>query len=1054
MSGCSASSCSPALRDAGGGHGCWTRFGRRGPLSLGARALAGRILPRVLALVVLGGAAATAAEPPLAAARSSAAAQEPLPAERVPWRGSRVVGSPEPPPPYVARRAFPEARFHEPVLFVRAPGRAPERDRFFVGQRGGQLFSLADRPDARPELAIDLTKELADLQATPPRVRFDALYALAFHPRFEENRECFVCYTLADADRRIANRADGSRVARFRVTSTDPPRLDPASEQVLITWEQGGHNGCDLQFGPDGYLYISTGDARPPSPPDALRTGQDITDLPSSVLRIDVDRPSGGKPYGIPADNPFVEVTIEGRAARPEVWAYGFRNPWRMSFDRQTGQLWLADVGWELWELVHRVEKGGNYGWSVVEGRQPIHATDLPGPTPIRPPLLELPHTIAASITGGFVYRGKRFPELVGQYVFGDWEFRRLWAAKFAGDQLVSLTELTRPTVRVVTFGEDAQGELYFLDYDTGVVHTLEKNQEPPSQGTFPAQLSATGLFADVATQTPAPGVLPYALQSPAWQDGATSQRWIALPETSSVRVYPSPGKPMPSQVYWHSFRLHFPANAVLVRTLSLPRVVGSGETSRRIETQLLHFDGADWRAYSYAWRDDQMDADLVAAAGAETTLRIPDPGVPGGQREYVWRFHDRTQCLQCHSQWPQYAIGFSLAQLNCDIPAAGGRANQLGEFSRLGILQRRSLDDQPLPPYDQETVKSEPRLADPFDPSAAPLADRARSYLHANCSHCHRFNGGGIVGLDLLFDKPLPETHLVQPPVRGDFGLTDARIVAPGAPERSTLYFRLAKFGRDRMPHVGVDWPDEAGLRLVADWIESLDPAAAGRSSATPLPPLDQALAHPEAALRWARRMAREELDADTRAQLLAAASRLEPGFVRDLFEGYLPPDGRGRKLGPRPRPETILTLSGNAERGGQLFWATATKCGTCHRVGERGVALGPDLTQIGTQRPRAELLDSLLQPSRTIDPRFAAYSVIQHDGRSATGLLVRRDAAAVVLRDAQNKEVVVPAREVERVVPSKVSLMPEGLLAFFTPQEAADLVEYLTTLRAPPQP
>ena len=182
---------------------------------------------------------------------------------------------------------------------------------------------------------------------------------------------------------------DGTRISRFTVTKTDPPRIDPDSEEIVITFEGGGHNGGDLHFGPDGMLYISTGDGGNPNPPDPLNTGQDCSDLLSSVLRIDVDRRDNGKNYAVPKDNPFVGM----KDVRPEIWAYGFRNPWRMGFDRKTGDLWLGDVGWELWEMVHKVEKGGNYGWSIMEGPQPIKPTQKIGPTPIRRAMIELPHT-------------------------------------------------------------------------------------------------------------------------------------------------------------------------------------------------------------------------------------------------------------------------------------------------------------------------------------------------------------------------------------------------------------------------------------------------------------------------------------------------------------------------------------------------------------------------------------------------------------------------------------------------------------------------------------
>ena len=269
------------------------------------------------------------------------------------------------------------------------------------------------------------------------------------------------------------------------------------------------------------------------------------------------------------------------------MWAYGFRNPWRMGFDRQTGELFVGDVGWELWESVHRVEKGGNYGWSAMEGPQPIKPEKV-GPTPIRPALIELPHTIACSITGGYVYRGKKFPELRGAYVFGDWETRRLWAARFEGDRTKEMPEIARPSVRIVAFGEDRDGELYFLDYDGGTMHTIEKNDGGGRNADFPTKLSQTGLFASVKDHKPAAGVVPFAVNSRQWQDGATAEHWVGLPGLSSVTLYPGNGKPIPGLVDWHNFRMHFPKDAVLMRTLSLG--------GRRLETQLLHFEGVDWR--------------------------------------------------------------------------------------------------------------------------------------------------------------------------------------------------------------------------------------------------------------------------------------------------------------------------------------------------------------------------------------------------------------------------------------------------------------------------
>src|SRR5207302_3119641 len=205
---------------------------------------------------------------------------------------------------------------------------------------------------------------------------------------------------------------------------------------------------------------------------------------------------------------------------------------------------------------------------AAMEGPQPIKP-DKVGPTPIRPALIELPHTIACSVTGGRVYRGKKFPELRGAYVFGDWETRRLWAARFQGDRTKEMPEIARPSVRIVAFGEDAAGELYFLDYDDGTIHTIERYDGGGKNADFPTTLSQTGLFASVREHTPAAGVLPFAVNSRQWQDGATSEHSLALPGYSAATLH-AEGKPVPGLVYWHNFRMHFPKDAVLVRTISL----------------------------------------------------------------------------------------------------------------------------------------------------------------------------------------------------------------------------------------------------------------------------------------------------------------------------------------------------------------------------------------------------------------------------------------------------------------------------------------------------
>lgn len=958
------------------------------------------------------------------------------PAKPPVWTSGRVTGSPEPPPPYTPARVFPGAKFDHPLLIARMPGSA----RLFLGEQAGKLFSVDPaKPDAKPALFADLKADYAKLKPMKDSKGFGELYGLVFHPKFETNKTAFVCYTITGKKgpkvgpfNPEENFPDGSRVSRFTVTMKEgqAPVLDLASEEVVITFPQGGHNGGDLHFGPDGFLYISTGDATSPTPPDRFATGQDCSDLMSSVLRIDVDRKDAGLNYAIPKDNPFVGVTHDGKKVRPEVWSFGFRNPWRMSFDRKTGDLWLGDVGFENWEMVHKLSKGSNHGWSIVEARQPINTSWKLGPTPvITPAVVELDHSAAASVTGGYVYRGKKFPELVGKYIFGDYMTKRIWAAKVDGDRLLELVDLIDPTIRVSAFGEDHAGEIYFVDYDSGTVHTLEKNTAPAyDPKKFPKTLAGTGLYADVKAHTLASGVRPFSVNAPMWSDGATAERFVAVPNGEKIKHFEDRQKL--GYVEWLPFHLVFPKDSVLGRTLTLELEPGK---KKRIETQLLHFDGAFWQAYSYMWRDDQTDADLVPFDGAEKVLRVADKRVQGGEREQVWNFASRPQCLTCHTPWAEVTLGFNLDQLNKTVKAGEKNRNQLAAMCETGLLERLDKQKKAKPVLTDDTAAKLGKLTDPHDEKAN-LNDRARSYLHANCAHCHRNGGGGVVQMYLGKGEDLKKGAIDATPTRGDFGIKDAKIVKPGEPFRSTLMYRMAKFGKDRMPHIGAEVPDTKGLQLIARWIEGLKPGVEFVQN-----PADT-LTDP-AALLAISVMGPEFVN----PAIVTQMAKLPAGPVRDLFEGFFPPQPGERKLGQNPRPKQILSLTGDAERGRAVFLLERNQCVNCHKHGTAGKEIGPDLTHIGGTRTREDLLESLLDPSRRVEPKFQSYEAKCLDGQCVVGVLVKKDAKGVTIRDAKAKDFTFADADLDSFRPSRLSLMANGLLADLTPQQAADLLEFL---------
>ncbi len=941
---------------------------------------------------------------------------------RVPWTTSRITGSPNPPSPYRTERVFPKLQFVNPVVLTNAPG----TDRLFVLELSGTIYSFFGTAAVEtPDLCFDLK------QAVPETGR---VYGLTFHPRFQENRHCYICYTIGE------DIADGTRVSRFTVSKSDPPVIDPASERLVITWKSGGHNGGCLEFGPDGCLYISTGDGGPAFPPDPLMSGQDVSNLLACILRIDVDRTEGERAYAIPADNPFVE--LEG--ARGEIWSYGHRNPWKLSFDPVSGDLWVGDVGWELWEMVYRIERGANYGWSLVEGPQPVHRERPRGPSPIVEPTVAHSHIEARSITGGQVYRGERLPALNGCYVYGDYVTGKLWAVRHDGTRVVSLEEIADTPLAVICFGVDNAGELYVVGYD-GTIHRLVENEVAAANASFPKRLSETGLFTSVKDHTVAPGVIPYSINAEPWMDGAVAERYVALPGTSSLGIYETSNV----QVGYIKGQWEFPTDGVLMKTISLAMETGNPDSLRRLETQVLHFDVDTWRGYTYVWNDEQTDAELSLDQAFDRTFEIADTAVAGGKRKQTWHFASSTECLLCHSTRGGSIYGFVPAQLDRvhrygDIPA-----NQLATLKHIGLFK---------------VATAAVRIANPDDETAS-LEERARSYLHINCALCHQRGGGGTAAMDVQHHLSLEKTNLLQArPTQGTFGIHRAEVLGAGDPSRSVLLYRMAKLGRGRMPYIGSSEVDVAGLSLVREWIASLASESPDAASAVSLiedranvvanaqdeAGLTELLSTTSGALRLLDAIDSDALPPARREHAIKLAAQHTDVQIRDLFERFLPTEMRTQRLGAAIDPVAILQVEGDAERGRDLFFnAAGVQCKNCHRIREQGRELGPDLNDIGKRLKLPELLESILEPSKRIDPKYVTHLVETSDGRVLTGVLVERTDDAIRLRDVQAKEVLIALKDIEFTAPQQKSLMPELQLQDMTADQVRDLLAFLASLK-----
>jgi glucose/arabinose dehydrogenase len=288
------------------------------------------------------------------------------------------------------------------------------------------------------------------------------LLSVAFHPDFQTNRQFYVNYTTRQGGQLQ------TVIAQYQASAGDPDVADPASARVLLQIDQpyDNHNGGLVLFGPEGYLYIGMGDGG--SGGDPQGNGQRLSTLLGKLLRIDVDGPA--PPYGIPADNPFV-----GQAGvRGEIWAYGLRNPWRFSFDRCTEQLFLGDVGESRWEEIDLIVKGGNYGWNIMEGSQCFRPPSGCTTAGLALPIAEYSHGSGCSITGGHLYRGKKYSGLIGHYIFGDFCSGVIWSLRPDGSGSWQRTELLKAGFLISSFGEDEEGELFVVDYSGGTIWRMQ----------------------------------------------------------------------------------------------------------------------------------------------------------------------------------------------------------------------------------------------------------------------------------------------------------------------------------------------------------------------------------------------------------------------------------------------------------------------------------------------------------------------------------------------------------------------------------------------------
>jgi uncharacterized repeat protein (TIGR03806 family) len=706
--------------------------------------------------------------------------------------------------------AFPRLTFEDPILILPDP----RGGRLYVGSRQGIVWSIADDANAATKSVF------LDLRQRCQGFDDGGLLALAFHPRFgqagaAERGYVYIFYNYSASptpgpDRPPTTRPTRDRLSRFTVPDGSDA-ADPNSELVLIDQldENMWHNGGGMFFHPeDGFLYLSLGDEGG----DYGNTQRIDKDLFSGVIRIDVDRRGGAvshppprQPrtgrtahYLIPSDNPWVgrPDTLE------EFWCIGLRSPHRMTYDAVAKRIWLGDVGESSFEEIDWIERGGNYQWRYREGAMSGPDSRPAKPLGIeKPPVHQYPHRDGSAVIGGYVYRGAEHAEsLGGKYVFGD-NGGRIWAMTCDGrsqPRVETLCDLPMAPSRsyglgLSSFGEGRDRELYLCQLGhEGRIYRLARTGRPA--GSIPATLAKTGAFRDLRTLRPSPGLVAYQVNSPLWSDGAAKSRWVAVPNDGP------PYGPGELVGFAESGSWSFPDGTVFVKHFEL----GTGSGVRRLETRfLVRSAGGGAYGVTYRWRSDGSDADLIDD-GADEVITVE---TSAGRRRQTWHYPSRRECLMCHTTPARHVLGVNTRQLN--------RGDQLASLSRIGMFDR---------PLDRRAIGTFPRLAS-IDDTGASLEHRARSYLDANCAHCHR-PGAVRAHFDASYDAGTSSAGPIGAEVANALGTAGARVIVGGDATRSIAARRIASTDPAiRMPPLASNVVDERGVATMRDWIGSLEP-------------------------------------------------------------------------------------------------------------------------------------------------------------------------------------------------------------------------------------
>jgi uncharacterized repeat protein (TIGR03806 family) len=708
---------------------------------------------------------------------------------------------------YTYTNAFPGLIFTNPVALASPPG---EANRLFIAEKRGRIVVITNLAAPTRAIFLDLTTRVGVGNVPNSVSDEEGLLGLAFHPGYATNGYFYVFYTADTNSPAGSGRHDV--LARYQVSATNPQAANPDSHVTLLQQrdDYSNHNGGDLHFGPDGYLYVSLGDEG--AGDDEGQNTQRITkDFFSGILRIDVDKrpenlPPSNHPgtttnYAVPSDNPFVGATsfnglpINPNAVRTEFWAVGLRNPWRMSFDPLTGILYCGDVGQSSREEINLIERGGNYGWVYWEGNlRRVSQGSIPAGFVHTPPLID--HANGA-IIGGRVYRGARISQLHGAYVYGDHVSGRIWSLRHDGTNITESIQLFADG-GINAFGEDpSNGDILYCDVQSGINSVIKRivYNDTMTGSPLPALLSGTGVFTNLTTLGVAPGIVGYDLNTPFWSDHALKYRWFSVPNPNLDLTF-SPND------NWLA-----PTGSVWIKHFELEITNGVPASRRRLETRILVSNPEGGYGITYRWTSPPTNALLVAEAGADEAITTFTSNGEIANTQ-IWNYPGRVECLQCHTPAGGFALGFNTAQLNRDYNYSGTITNQLEALRLAGYFSNTFSNLHLLPAMVAATNETASREY------------RVRSYLAANCASCHQPAGDAQALWDARLSSTGPEAGLINGPLINPFGHPDNRVIVPGSLTHSVLFQRIASLGPGHMPPLGTTVVNAEAVALIAAWI------------------------------------------------------------------------------------------------------------------------------------------------------------------------------------------------------------------------------------------